>query len=74
MGKGGRTQPSQIKRLILEFRQFLPETATLHIFVLVDVDLRSKSILETEIVEYDAIQNDPKLNVKIYYHCWAVRE
>jgi hypothetical protein len=74
IGKGGRPTPSQIKELINQFRKFLPKEVILHIFVLVDADLRSKNILDEERKEYENLQNDPDIKAKIYYHCWAVRE
>jgi hypothetical protein len=72
--KGGRPTPSQIKELISQFRKFLPKEVILHIFVLVDADLRSKNILDEERKEYDKIQTESDIKAKIYYHCWAVRE
>lgn len=74
MAKRGRTTPRQIQELILQFRQLWPTDVTLHIFILVDADLRRKSILEKEEQDYIEIQNKPDLNVKIDYHCWAARE
>jgi hypothetical protein len=74
MSKGGRTEPSQIKALIRQFRQTLPKEATLHIFILLDADLRSNTNLDKEKTEYDQIKDDSTLNVRLYYHCWAVRE
>ncbi|CAF2735380.1 unnamed protein product [Rotaria sp. Silwood2] len=74
MAKGGRTTPPQIKELIRLLRQFLPKEATIHIFVLVDADLRQKSILDKEKEIYATTEEWNQLNVKIYYHCWAARE
>jgi predicted ATPase len=80
MQKGGRTQPSEIRHLIIELKQFLPEEAILDIFVLVDSDLRSKTDLNQEKTDYDAIgkeqggEKNSYKNVRIHYHCWGARE
>ncbi|CAF1107225.1 unnamed protein product [Rotaria sordida] len=83
MGKGGRPHPLQVKQMLLQFGQFLPKETTLHIFILVDSDLRSRYILDKEEKEYKKIQADlydpknPKkqtIKVQLYYHCWAARE
>ncbi|CAF1419051.1 unnamed protein product [Rotaria sordida] len=74
VAKGGRTTTSQIKELIYLLRQVLPKEIRIHVFVLVDADLRWKSVLQKEERDYDELQKDEKLNVKIYYHRWAVRE
>ncbi|UJR19038.1 hypothetical protein I4U23_022169 [Adineta vaga] len=74
MARNGRTSPSQIKALISELRQLLPKETTMDIFILVDADLRSKSVVDEEEQSYDELQKDTTLNVKVYYHCWAARE
>jgi hypothetical protein len=55
-------------------RHYLPETDALHIFILVDVDLQPKSIVADEEKDYESIEKDTTLNVKVYYRCWAARE
>lgn len=72
--KGGRPKPCQITSLIPAFRHFIPKKCTLSIFVVVDSDLRCKEILERETEEYRLLEGDINLKVKVYYHCWAVRE
>ncbi|CAF0722231.1 unnamed protein product [Adineta steineri] len=74
IAKGGRPTSFQIEQLIVLFRKFLPDKVKLHIFLLVDADLRSEDILEEEKKSYINLQENENLNVRIHYHCWAARE
>ncbi len=74
MDKSGRTTPSQTEHFIRLFRQFLPDKATLHLFILVDADLRMKSKLKEEENIYNSFKNSSSLNVQLEYHCWDARD
>lgn len=70
----GRSTPSEIRQLILSLQQLFPENSKLHLFILVDADLRHQTVLDNEAKDYTMINEDKKLNVKITYHCWEARE
>ncbi|CAF1495911.1 unnamed protein product, partial [Didymodactylos carnosus] len=73
---GGRFNKEQINNLARGISSMLPEGQILHIFVLVDADLKFKSIIRNEEKDIRQLGTSPekKRLFSTYYHCWAARD
>ncbi|CAF0998372.1 unnamed protein product [Didymodactylos carnosus] len=73
---GGRFNKEQINNLARGISSMLPEGQILHIFVLVDADLKFKSIIRNEEKDIRQLGTSPekKRLFSTYYHCWAASD